>query len=297
MKEVIIGNQTFCQFPSIQEGLDYLADMPEGEEKQLTILEGTYNETLTSYVSNLRIQGVGQVRIVGHFGARETLLDGSERGTFRTATFFVEGENIIIENISIENQAGPGTIAGQAVALFNYGHQVSVRNCRLLGHQDTLCTGPLPDCQKDGTPFLSPIKKPRTWCYQKYEHCFISGTIDFIFGGADAVFENCQLHSLAKDGRGYITAASTPENQNHGYSFVQCYLSAEPNTQNVYLGRPWRPYAKTIFKHCFLGEHIAPEGWSNWGNPQNEQTVSYYEIENYGTQNKRPSWIKRSEET
>ncbi|KAF1299168.1 pectin esterase [Enterococcus sp. JM4C] len=296
MKEIIIGSEDFCQFASIQAGIDYLAELPEPVEKKLTILAGTYYETITSYLSNVIICGLGDVKIIGHYGAREILPDGSERGTFRTATFFIEGENILLENLSIENQAGPGELVGQAIALFNCGHQTTVRNCRLVGYQDTLCTGPLPDYQKDGTPFLSPIKKLKDYCFQKYEHCFISGTIDFIFGGAQAIFESCQLHSLDKDGAGFITAASTSKTQAEGYLFENCYLSAESQAKKVFLGRPWRPYAKTTFKHSYFGSHIAAEGWDNWGNPKNEQSVRYHEIDNYGAQGKRPSWIRRNEE-
>ncbi len=104
------------------------------------------------------------------------------------------------------------------------------KNCRLSGYQDTLCTGPLPDLQKDGTPFCTPASANPEYCRQTYEYCWIEGTVDFIFGGADAVFHQCHIHSLASKNPGYITAASTPKNQKQGI-----VLKAVPSLQNLIL--------------------------------------------------------------
>ena len=96
----------------------------------------------------------------------------------------------------------------------------------------------------------------------------IEGTTDFIFGPATCWFEHCVIHSKADS---YITAASTPASHLFGYIFNECKLTGKDNLE-VYLGRPWREAAYTLFMNCYLGKHIRPEGWHNWGNPQNEQT-------------------------
>ncbi|WP_408637846.1 pectinesterase family protein [Paenibacillus tianjinensis] len=103
--------------------------------------------------------------------------------------------------------------------------------------------------------------------------------MDFIFGGAAAYFEHCEIRSLksTNEGSGFITAASTPQGQSFGYVFDECYLTAAEGVSGVYLGRPWRGYARTEFMNCRLGSHILPTGWDNWGNPANETTVCYRE--------------------
>ena len=146
-----------------------------------------------------------------------------------------------------------------------------VIGCRLLGHQDTVYTGKA---------------SSRVW----FQDCYICGTTDFIFGPATAWFERCQIHSCADS---YITAASTPQEVPYGYVFSHCRLTADEGVTKVYLGRPWRPYAYTLFIYCELGNHIRPEGWENWRNPENERTARYYEYGNTGPGaaiNGRVSW-------
>ena len=119
----------------------------------------------------------------------------------------------------------------------------------------------------------------------------IEGTTDFIFGPATCWFENCIIHSKADS---YITAASTPASHPFGYIFNRCKLTGDDNL-NVYLGRPWREAAYALFMNCYMGKHIRPEGWHNWGNPKNEQTARYFEYNNKGTGadiSRRVSWAR-----
>ncbi len=80
----------------------------------------------------------------------------------------------------------------------------------------------------------------------------------------------------------YITAASTPEWVDYGYVFQNCRLSAAEGVDRVYLGRPWRDYAQTVFLNCEMGDHIVPEGWHNWGRPATEETTFYAEYKSKG---------------
>jgi pectinesterase len=125
----------------------------------------------------------------------------------------------------------------------------------LLGNQDTLYTS------GEGTK-------------NYFNNCYIEGTTDFIFGDATVLFENCDIHSKRDS---YITAASTPKEANFGYVFKNCKLTAEPKATQVYLGRPWRIYAKTVYMNCEMGGHIRPEGWENWSKPEAEKTSFYAE--------------------
>jgi len=165
------------------------------------------------------------------------------------------------------------------VAIFVSGDRAVFKNCRFLGFQDTLYTY-------------------GKYSRQYYENCYIEGTVDFIFGSSTAVFKDCEIRSKRD---GYLTAASTPEGRDYGYVFVNCRLTADPGVEKVYLGRPWRPYAKTVFIDCEMGAHIHPAGWHNWNNKEAEAHSFYAESGSKGPGSKdseRVSWartIKRSE--
>ena len=178
-------------------------------------------------------------------------------GTFRTYTLKVEGNGITFRNLTIENNAAP---LGQAVALHTEGDRLVFVRCRLLGNQDTVYTG---------------VAGTRLY----FKDCYIEGTTDFIFGPSTALFEDCVLHSKRNS---YITAASTPADVAVGYVFRNCRLTAAEGVDKVYLGRPWRPHAATVFIGCELGKHICPAGWDNWRNAANEKTARYAEYGNRG---------------
>jgi pectinesterase len=112
-----------------------------------------------------------------------------------------------------------------------------------------------------------------------FSSCYIEGTTDFIFGAAMAYFEKCIIHSKSDS---YITAASTPKDKPYGYIFLQCCLTAAEGVKKVYLGRPWRDYARTVFLQCEMGAHITPEGWANWSGTQRDLSAYYAEFGNTG---------------
>ncbi|MBP1043944.1 pectin esterase [Vagococcus sp. BWB3-3] len=277
---IVVGQTSGCHFQTIQSAIDYLEK--ELAETTLYILAGVYEETVTIYRSDLRLIGLGQVEIrMSHFA--EEWLNGQKRGTFWTATCYLGGRNVWLENLTIVNEAGPGEVVGQAIALYADCHEAVFKNCRFKAHQDTLCTGPLPDWQKNGRPFEGPsIGKSFENYDQYYLNCYIEGTVDVIFGGATAYFEACEIKSLTriKPTASYLTAASTPKETAFGLIFDTCFFTAQTGVAEVYLGRPWRPYAKTMLTNCQLGDHIAEKGWDDWGETSNQQSVQYTE---YGT--------------
>jgi pectinesterase len=188
--------------------------------------------------------------------------------TFSTYTLYVQGNDVRIENLTVKNTAGR---VGQAVALHVDGDRFIIKNCNLLGNQDTLLTA-------------------NDTSRQYYFNCFIEGTTDFIFGGATAIFQDCTIKSLTNS---YITAASTSTLQSFGYVFFNCKLIASDEAKLVYLGRPWRAYARTVFIGCEMGAHIRPEGWHNWSKTENESTAFYAEYNNNGAgaaTDKRVAW-------
>lgn len=224
----------------------------------ITIKNGVYHEKLVipSWVTNITFRGESrQGTIITNDDYSGKVVNGTKLSTFNSYTVWVQGNNVKMEDLTIQNAAGR---VGQAVALHVDGDRFVIRNCNVLGNQDTLLTANNNSCQY-------------------YENCLIAGTTDFIFGPATAVFRHCTVKSLSDS---YITAASTTQEQAYGYVFLDCKLVADKEAKKVYLGRPWRAYARTVFIRCEMGGHIRPEGWHNWGKTENEKTAFYAEYGN-----------------
>src|SRR5574344_1368505 len=261
--------------PTFADGADTIVVARDGSGKYRTVQEavesvrafmdytvtiyvkkGTYKEKLVipSWVMNVEIVGEDANETVITYDDHANI---NKMGTFRTYTVKVEGNRMTFRNLTIENNAAP---LGQAVALHPEGDCLRFIGCRFLGNQDTIYTGAA------GTRLL-------------FDHCYIEGTTDFIFGPSTALFEDCTIHSKRNS---YITAASTPKDVEYGYVFKNCKLTAADGVDKVYLGRPWRPYAATAFINCEMGKHICAPGWENWRNPENEKTARYAEFDNRG---------------
>lgn len=227
--------------------------------------------------------------------ATKTFPDGRRYGTFESYTLLVTGDDFRAEGLTIENSAGPGSAVGQAVAASVDADRTVFRRCRFLGHQDTLFTGPLPPRPLTSDTFGTPRESlPRRPTRQYYADCFFQGDVDFLFGGATAVFERCEVFSSDRGEpvNGWVTAASTPEGQAHGYVFLDCRLTGDAGPGTVYLGRPWREFAKTVFVRCWMGPHIRPEGWHDWDKPAAQTTSFYAEADSTGpgSQGTRVNW-------
>ena len=234
------------------------------------VKNGVYKEKVIvpSWVENIDIIGEDRDKTIITYDDHANI---NKMGTFRTYTVKVEGSDITFKNLTIENNAAQ---LGQAVALHTEGDRLKFINCRILGNQDTIYTG---------------AKFTRLY----FKDCYIDGTTDFIFGPSTALFENCMIHSKRNS---YVTAASTPKEAKYGYIFKHCKLTAEPGVDKVYLGRPWRPYAYTLFIECELGKHIVSAGWHNWGKQSNEETARYMEYKNTGegaNVSERVAWSKQ----
>ncbi len=286
------------------------ATLPEGEEMILIKLEeGEYREKCVLSRANVIVEGAGaeKTRIVWDDGAFEVLEDGMKRGTFRTATLLVDAPNVALRNLTVLNDAAPRETVGQAIALYVDADFFTCEDCRLLSFQDTLFTAPLPPKEIKKNGFIGPKQfAPRTPQRHVYRRCLIAGDVDFIFGGAAAWFEECEIRNV--DGRkdraapyvGYATAASTPEGQKYGYVFHRCRFTHEGLAPGcVYLGRPWRNYAKTLLIDCELAEHIHPDGFHDWNKTEAHATMAYAECRSRGpgAAKARAPFVRIAEET
>lgn len=283
-------------FTTIAEAIK---SVPVDNKVKVTIFirKGIYREKLIIDRPLISLEGeaVEETIITYDDYANMIMEDGSKRGTFRTQTVFINTHDITAKNITFKNASGFGNKVGQALALYVDGDRIFFDNCHFLGSQDTLFTAPLPPTPNQVGGFTGPKEfAPRINGRHYYHNCYIRGDVDFIFGSATAYFDHCEIFSQknddlppAKDGEeqkvyGYVTAASTAKDQEYGYVFNHCKLTSDCPKKSVFLGRPWRNYAKTVFMNCELGEHIRDDGWDDWNKPEAHETIVYAEYNNTG---------------
>lgn len=280
----VVSTEKDALFKTIQDAIDAA---PDNATKPYVILlkPGRYRWQQTFIPATKRfIHLVGEdpntTFVSYHLNVYETLKDRRiER--YEGTTLIALGDDFLAENLTFENTSGD---RGQAMALRIDGDRAVIRNCRLLGWQDTLM-----------------VNKGRHY----FRDCYIEGRVDFIYGSATAVFENCEIRSKAG---GHVTAASTPEDKPFGYVFLRCRLTgddepwepADPSKKSrrplATLGRPWRPHAAVAYIKCEMGDHIAPAGWNNWGKAENEKTARYSEYKSTGpgaNPSARAPWSKQ----
>lgn len=274
---IIVAQDGSGDFTKIQDAINAAKAFP-ADRITIFVKNGVYYEKVKIYSWNPKISLIGESRekTIITYDDYFNKINIGRNSTFHTYTVLVDGNDFFAKNLTIQNSSGE---VGQAVALNVNANRVVFTNCSFLGNQDTLYTS------GEGTK-------------NYFKNCYIEGTTDFIFGDATVLFEDCIIKSKKNS---YLTAASTPENTAFGYVFKNCKLTASEGVDEVYLGRPWRIYAKTVFINCEMGKHIKSEGWHNWSKPEAENTSFYaeYRCTGEGFQpNKRVSWshqLKRSE--
>lgn len=281
---ITVAKDNSGDFNSIQQAVD---SIPAGTPETIYIKKGIYKERVEVRKNNISFVGesTDDTIITESYYARMIMPDGSKRGTFRSYTFFVYADNFTASNLTFENAAGFGDEFGQAIAVYAEGDNITFRNCKILGHQDTLFTGPLPMKEKQPGGFTGPtIDGIRRVVHQLYEDCYIAGEIDFIFGSATAYFKNCTLFALNRNQEinAYYTAPSTYEGQAFGYVFESCTFTGNCPPKSVALSRPWRIHAKTVLLNCNYSDQIIDEGFTDWNKPEAHETVYYAEYNGHG---------------
>lgn len=226
-------------YESISEALASVDTTPA----TIYIKNGTYNERVSVLQSNITLIGEDVENTIISMGYHASMphTDGSRLGTFRTYTFLANADNITAKNISFVNSSGFGSDIDQAIAVYNEGDNIYFENCKMLGHQDTLFTGPLPPKEIQPGGFIGPTQNAlRKNGRHTYKNCYIEGDVDFIFGSADCVLENCHIHAKKVNSEAYYTAPSTLIINDKGLVFNGCSFTADKDLK-VYLGRAWHP--------------------------------------------------------
>ena len=254
--EYIVDCNGGGDFTTLQACFDALPSKP-ARWRTVYVRPGVYREkvTLDVYKDKVAVVGTGasaaDVRIVWNDYSGK-VVDGYEMTTYDSYTMSLQADEVLLRGVTVENDAGR---VGQAVALETRGYRIRIDACRLVGDQDTFFT----------KGYVS-----RIYVCDSY----IEGTTDFIFGPSIVLFDDCRIHCKADS---YITAASTTERNRYGYVFRRCRVTAAEGVTKLYLGRPWKSTARTVWLVCELPAAIRPEGWHNWRDPAREKTSFYAE--------------------
>lgn len=241
------------------------------------VKRGTYKENVEVGKKQKNLMMVGDGMNSTIITGSLNVVDGST--TFNSATLAAVGDGFIAQDMWFQNTAGPEK--HQAVALRVGADQSVINRCRIDAYQDTLYT-----------------HSNR----QFYRDSYITGTVDFIFGNAAVVFQNCQIvaRKPSSGQNNMVTAQGrTDPNQNTGTSIQKCKVIASSDLEPVkgtvrsYLGRPWKEYSRTVVMQSTIGDHIDPTGWSIWSGDFALNTLYYGEYANSGPgagTSKRVNW-------
>lgn len=261
----------------------------------IRLAEGDYRVKAAIFTQGVTLEGAGadRTRICWDDYAKKLDEDGVEYNTFRTWTLAVCADGVTLRDLSIINSSLHPEEKGQEVALTVYGDRFTMERCRLTSTQDTLFLGPLPDDLIERyDDFLPRFLRLSKTCAQRFADCLIEGTVDFIFGCGEAVFENCEIRSLCDArGIGYAAAPAHEPRQTRGFQFQNCRFTMEDGVTpgSIYLARPWRDFGLCEFRDCTYGPHISPEGFDKWNDTQRDKTARFYETP---SAKGRVSWVR-----
>ncbi|MBV9085625.1 MAG: hypothetical protein JOZ62_23370 [Acidobacteriaceae bacterium] len=253
-------------------------DVAPAEGAVISVAPGTYRETLNITKPNITIRSAyedaSKTVIVNNKSA------GDSGGTFKSSTVNVTADNFMAESITFANDFNAThpqvPVGSQALALLVTGDRAIFRNVRLLGNQDTVYAASKTCRGSNGTD-CQPAR-------QYFANCYIEGNVDFIFGDGKAFFDHCTISNTPHQ-EGFITAQGKHyADEDSAFVFDHCKLTAARGVKNVWLGRPWRPFATVIFLNTEMGAHIEPAGWREWhpGETHYLDTVFYAEYNSTG---------------
>ncbi|PIA44326.1 hypothetical protein AQUCO_01700134v1 [Aquilegia coerulea] len=271
---IVVAKDGSGKYKTINEALKKVPQKNTGHFV-IYVKEGVYDETVIIKNTNVMLIGDGaqKTKITGKKS------HGSGYRTVETATVAAIGDGFIAKNIGFENTAGPDN--HQAVALRVQSDKSVIYNCQIDGYQDTLY-----------------VHTHR----QFYRDCTISGTIDFIFGNAIAIFQNCNIvvRKPNFNQQNHVTAHGRKDRHETSAIVLQgCKITADPlylpvrHQIKTFLGRPWKNFSRTIIMQTHMDDFIQPEGWAPWDGTQNLDTCFYAEYQNKGPgadMSKRVKW-------
>ncbi|WP_318153000.1 pectinesterase family protein [Metabacillus arenae] len=272
--KLVVAKDGSGDYQTVQEAIDAVP-ANNTEPVKIFLKNGVYKEVVKVPANKPFISLIGEnpektILTYDNY-AKKPRPEGGTYGTGGSATVYLYASDFVAKNLTMENSFDESLVEGgsQAVAVYTRSDRMTFHNVRFIGNQDTLYAN-------GGTQYFS--------------QCYIEGDVDFIFGGARAVFEDCDIVSVDRGSttnNGYITAASTNINEPYGFLFVNSRLTSEAADGTVYLGRPWHPgrdpsaVASVVFKNCELGAHIHQDGWTDMSG-FSAKDARFFEYQNEG---------------
>ncbi|XP_037414395.1 pectinesterase-like [Triticum dicoccoides] len=263
--DVVVAKDGSGKYNTVQAAVDAAPD--RGKRRYVIyVKKGVYKENLAVWKKKRELMIVGDGMDATVITGSRNVVDGAT--TFNSATLAVAADGVILQDLRIDNTAGPEK--HQAVALRVSADRAVINRCRVDGYQDTLYAHQL---------------------RQFYRDCFVSGTVDFVFGNAAAVLQNCVITTRrpARGQKNAVTAQGrTDPNQNTGTSLHRCRVVPADDLAPVaeafptFLGRPWKVYSRTVYMQSYLGAHIHPRGWLEWNGDFALNRLFYGEYANEG---------------
>lgn len=269
--DVTVAKDGSGNYTTVQAAVDAA---PTGRTTAYTIFikNGTYKEIINVPSNKPFLQFIGEsvanVILTYDNYTGKAIPSGGTYGTSTSASTTINATDFTAVNITFENTTGEQP---QALAINVNNDRCAFKNCRFLGGQDTLLAN-------------------NAGKRQYYKQCYIDGTVDFIFGNAAAIFDDCTIYPKTRSsaGNSYITAANTPAGQTYGYVFRNSTIQMNRGTTTYFLGRPWQNDAATAVKSenkvVFLnttmsGAIVNAAGWSTWDAGTNTALISYGEYQ------------------
>ena len=246
-------------YKTVQAAID-AAPVPtsEKERKLIFVKNGIYKEKIRIRKPYISLFGENKDNTVITF---DDHVDESRSSDLNNEhpTERILANDFTAENITFEATAGQ---IERANAIYTEGNRLIFKNCNIFGGQDTVY-----------------LNKTGSKLY--FEKCKITGDVDFIYGASTAVFYDCDIVSVVHTG--YLTAPATDQTTPYGFIFINSrILSRDVGPMTTMFSRTWHNYPSTAFVNCYIGFHIRPVAWSDWGSTANQTVARYYEYGSYG---------------
>ncbi|XP_047260990.1 LOW QUALITY PROTEIN: pectinesterase/pectinesterase inhibitor 18-like, partial [Capsicum annuum] len=274
---VVVAKDSSGKYKTVKQAIAS-APVKSNSRYVIYIKKGDYKENIVIDKDKWNIMLLGD-------GLEDTIITGnlnnaSGIGTYETPTVASNADGFMAQNMRIRNTAGPK--GEQAVALRVTGDRSVINKCKIDAYQDTLY-----------------VHNQR----QFYKDCYITGTIDFIFGNAAVVFQKCYIvaRKPLSGQQNMVTAqqGKTDKNQNTGISIQSCNITPSPDLKPVikdfktFLGRPWKNFSTSVYMESYIDNHIDPAGWAPWIGTMYLDTLYFGEYKNNGPgadTSKRVNW-------
>ena len=242
-EDIVVNFQTAAQAPVTKKAFDYVVGSAEEFSAVIKSLGTSTVKTLERVTiflkdgdydfgeNNEQRINRGNVSLIGQ--SRDgVVLHGTRTGISNPILNIRDREGFYLQDLTARNDLDYRAAARKGVGVAIYGGNKSImKNVCMQSQQDTQVTG------------------ERSY----FDHCRIQGTVDFICGGGDQFYDQCEL--ILEGPGSVISAPATTSTTKWGYVFSHCTIDraeagsgATMKDKGDYaLSRPWQNYPATYY--------------------------------------------------